>query len=299
MLRVWVQSCKRVAGDSMILCTEFYKGHRYGSSPVGVALLNEQAASHNLAAQSILFMYKELNLLRYKGLSQYVSDRSQFYRKISSEKRNGVIDESIEKREPRKAKVAFMITKSQKSHLRTELGFTDDAIRKLTPDEALIIIDNKLRYRNDDTFSSKLKELCEHNEKLKLLENEQKLRMKDTCEDTGDEVDDKISRNDDIDMGANRQLALLNNESDASAKKSSATPPLNPDQNLDANEDERYWFEVIQVRSNGKQDAIALYDNETEAQNCAQWKGDREKNKSDKLSFFVRRRNMSDHKKME
>ena len=92
----------------------------------------------------------------------------------------------------KKARVAFMITATQRQQLSTELGYTAGDIRSLKPLEALLILEHQIKPGNDE----EVRRLVNENEEIERQEAERAAReiaasaAKDEKSDTSDIKED-------------------------------------------------------------------------------------------------------------
>ena len=105
-------------------------------------LLSFANDKNNIWAISFFKIEKEINLLQYYGPIQYMKLQQQ-----SSSPSNTTTTTTTttnNKEDMNTAKVAFMITSTQRKELQTMLGYTQNEIKSLNPTEAQIILQHQL-----------------------------------------------------------------------------------------------------------------------------------------------------------
>ena len=150
-------------------------------------LVTHAKRDHNSVALSFLNMDRNIGLIRYHGLLSYSKQYilpALFHsnRNSSSLSRDddGRISapvsptrfETGQTQNNNKAKVAFMITSSQKITLIESLGYDVSQVKEMKPIEALIALEHKILPGNDETIAR----LVAENEEFLKAENEEKQR---------------------------------------------------------------------------------------------------------------------------
>jgi len=160
----------------------------------------DQSRSSNVAAIRLLEWHRELNLMRYHGMPEYLrrcwsnitwrprfSFLSGFSPSSTAEAGAGTssssmpsvnsVDSDSSTGNKNVAKVAFMITSEQRRRLSVDLGYSQEDIRSFKPIEALLLLENgvKMEISGDEIydFRAKLDELLKENERLINEEYEQ------------------------------------------------------------------------------------------------------------------------------
>jgi hypothetical protein len=141
------QSLARIGRDGATLSRALLTGPR-GSGGYVKPVLLEQARQSNLVATSMLQIEREFGLFRYHGWRGYLQDRlmgtmrrrlfpssqDENLNPTTSESSDGGLSPDVG------AKVAFMITSSMKQELKDNLGYDADQIKKMTPQQASIVL---------------------------------------------------------------------------------------------------------------------------------------------------------------
>ncbi len=167
--------------------------HHRPTSVIQTRQILQQNASGALA-MTLLKVDKEIVYMKYEGLSQYLTKRfqdSMMKRKLSNLlpandniHTSGADQNATDGSCPKKARIAFMITKQQKQTLAQKYSYSPETIKSLKPTEALLIIENELyAFAADDDGESKshwelkLEALVKENEALvqKQEDEQQKL----------------------------------------------------------------------------------------------------------------------------
>ena len=103
-------------------------------------VLLETSRQANVASIKILNGEKELNLLRYHGVTKYLQMAWQRRSRVSSSIADG--GGAADTSDGRTARVAFMITSQNRQDLN-KLGYSTEDIRQLTPADALLLLENR------------------------------------------------------------------------------------------------------------------------------------------------------------
>lgn len=211
-------------------------------------LVNEARQSNNRTAALLLQTQREVGLVRYYGVSKYLEQ------KWIDNRTNGNAQaprgEKLASSSRQKAKVSFMITTPMKEHLK-EMGYTADAIKKLTPLQANIILEQKVSPDNMNELLPTLE--AEHQTKMA----EQAKRIKEQEKEEGEKTNlpDSIESSSQTLVGDN-------------ARPNEATHKALPSSFLSTNvldeteKEERIWFQVIDSTS---EEVLGLFSNEKEA----------------------------------
>jgi hypothetical protein len=149
----WLQQSRQVGTDSLTLLAHLMKA----PSMTRTILIN-QARQANTVALSYLRVEREIGLVQYHGFMGYLRQHPRSWRSSSSNRSASFGTTSAtsnstttttsptqqQQHPPTKARVAFMITSSQRSSLQQELGYSEQQIKQLKPLEASLILEHQL-----------------------------------------------------------------------------------------------------------------------------------------------------------
>lgn len=135
-------------------------------------LLQEANEKNNSIAAFLLKVKREYNLVQYDGLSTYMHKninvmkplRGIIYESSSTSTLHNNTpkdlesDDKVQKTKAKKATIAFMITSNQKQQLKDILGYDTIQIKKLTPLQASLIIQNHILPENIDQVQKLVQE---------------------------------------------------------------------------------------------------------------------------------------------
>lgn len=175
MLQLW-RTSRKIGNDSVVLLSKLVQSPHSSRD-----ILLREARESNEVATSYLRIEKEINLVRYYGIAGYLRERNLFqfhtYTWLQSQlpqswRRGRLGPSSLSTFEPQQsrmmttagsssstmARVAFMITASQRSALVTKLGYNTEQIKQLTPLEATLILEHNIQPMEAE---SRLKTLVE------------------------------------------------------------------------------------------------------------------------------------------
>jgi hypothetical protein len=154
------------------------RNNNYNSSRSLISLWKDELVTiakrdQNSIALSLLSIDQTVGLLRYHGILPYVSKLLLQHRWFSLPSNSSTTqNESIQpssttnslqqKTPPPKAKIAFMITSSQKLALIEKLGYDIGQIKKMKPLEALLALEHNVTPGNEEVIAK----LVEENEAL-------------------------------------------------------------------------------------------------------------------------------------
>ena len=152
-------------------------------SPSAISPSNNDA---NVVAIKLLQLHRELNLMRYHGIQNYMRqwwltrkssgliNNSNGNTPISTNNNNNIVDDygqtKLNSRTENKksvARVAFMITADMRNKLSSNLGYTAQDIRSLTPQEAMLLLEHGVMKDGvvdgkDISFRARLNELMKN-----------------------------------------------------------------------------------------------------------------------------------------
>jgi hypothetical protein len=233
------------------------------SSSYKDVLLEEAQSNQNALAQSLLSVEREYSKMKYYGPLQYVKQegnyilpaRAQQWMFGSSDDGSGKLQQQTDTASNKTtvAKVAFMITTGQRQELTEKLQYQEADIKKMTPLEATLILQNDVI---PDQRDERLPALIEAHKAA--LQEERARQQKKTVEDELKET---------FEAGYDESLQSSTSEHDQ--QSSDSNPFLFRDETLTS----KIWFEVIEERK-GQQIPLALYDSEKEAFSVVKLKQD-------------------------
>ena len=268
---------------------------------------------NNTWAISYLKVEKEINLFHYHGPIQYIqllSNNNNNKQLLSNEKTGNNSHQSLST-----AKVAFMITSTQRKELQTLLGYTKDAIKSLNPTEAQIILQHHLPPTTEGQI--KLQEL------IMLQSSEEKKKTNNNDNDTtiGSIQDNKtnndkhhhdigLSNENQIDLSVTSQMTsemssslviVPKTSNDDSPIVDATLSPSNNNNNhhttkLSHDDDDNSWYEVIQHtkfrnketnKEMVREEAFALFRTKSEAQDCIDIK---QKHATNDMDYTIRKK---------
>lgn len=237
---VWNRT-QRFGSDSLLLVSKLAR------SPSRDVLIS-QAQKANTLATSLLRVEREANLIRYHGFLGYFRNVNTVTRKLgfssSSKSLKGAETQTTPAPSKNVARVAFMITTSQRLELSERLGFTPDQIKALKPLEATLILDHSLLPVDVET---KLPSLVQ-DYRSSLVEQKKSL----------EEATASLATKEQRFTGAGLQDPKADDAS-ANSKITTASLPL-----LQSSESTRLWHEVVEIKS-GTTQTIGLFQCESEA----------------------------------
>jgi hypothetical protein len=156
--------------DSITLLTHLMKAATTKASPPSMmtarTIVLDQAKQANIVALSYIRMEREIGLLQYYGILGYFKKQHPYLSRFwsSSSSNSASLESPTTTTNPStntlqqqqkssssssittttKARVAFMITSSQRKSLQQDLGYTELQIKQLTPTEASLILEHQL-----------------------------------------------------------------------------------------------------------------------------------------------------------
>ena len=243
-------------------------------------VLVTHARLSNGVATSFLKLDKEVGLMRYCGFRGYLREKQigvslpHFAKRLiyGSTSTIGTGGDPGDPSDPKKkdkknvAKVAFMITSTQRIELSERLGYRAKDIKKLKPVEASLILQHNVSPTEvDDKLAGLVQDyndtLAREHQEAKLEAEKlasQNLAMAQTpfhqeSSDKEDTLFGNIQRE-----ATNEGKEISSDENQSSSALTGAT---------------RLWFEVVETRvSDGSAIPVALYKNEEEAKMCLELK---------------------------
>lgn len=206
-------------------------------------VLLQQADLDNKAARTLLKADKEINFVRYYGLSRYLQEK-QVLPPLPSflPKTTSATTETAETKprlwdsDKRAAQVPFMITKSMRDDLKG-LQYSEDSVRKMTPAKANVVLKHKLP---PERYEVEIESLVE--QENKTIEAE----------------------------AAQSEAAIMSPADSSPESQDQGAIPLHDALTVNAQTEKngRIWFEVIE-QCQGKDPAVVgLFAQENEALSC-------------------------------
>ena len=246
-------------------------------------VLVANARLRNSVATSFLKIDKEIGLVQYWGFVGYLREkqigaswhptakRLLYGSSASNGGKNGGDndpDEPKTKDKKQVARVAFMITSTQRAELSERLGYDADHIKQLNPVEASLILRHNV---SPEDVNDRLAGLVQdYNEQQAQLHQEAKWEAERVARQRLETVEQEVEGN---------QVFL---EEEFSATESAATAKL--------------WYEVVETRvADGSAIPVALYKDEDEAKLCLELKEGfadrraREKNEKLSTTYTIRK----------
>lgn len=269
LMQVWNKT-HLLGIDSFLLARDLVrKGNKYTAREI----LLSHAQNNNGVASSFLVIDKEVNLLKYFGFMGYLREKQigalwhpvakrLFYgsTSYSSTSTGGGAPQDPDNHKRNKkqvARVAFMITSTQRAELNERLGYSPEAIKQLKPVEASLILQHDLA---PDDKDGKLAELVqEYNDDLARQHQEAKLQA------------EKLAASQRVasagaTKGDHEETVVL----DGTAAYTDSDKTTS---NVASVGKAKEWFEVIETRvSDDSSIAVALYQDEDEAKLCLELK---------------------------
>ena len=225
---------KRSIKDSIILLN-IYAKNRFSlqaklKPSLNSILLQEANEKNNIVAIFVLKTKKEYNLIKYKGVSNYLQDndvnfnvtgylRSIIYKSNNNsigvdnnnnntiKKSNKITTSSASNNNNNNtAKVAFMITSLQKQELK-DAGYDTRQIKKLKPLEASLILQHQILPQNHTKDVERLVSIYhkEQEEEIKKMNQQQNILQQETDDEDGNcwyEVVQSIEENNNKDTNS-------------------------------------------------------------------------------------------------
>lgn len=292
--QVWKKT--RVLGlDTFYLASALV--FRKDTSQTARDILVAQARSNNNVASSFLMVDKEVGLFRYYGSSDYLREK-QLLPFFSATKRliggsamnsngggNEDPDKDSEKKDkPQVARVAFMITSTQRTELSKRLKYSGEEIKQLKPLEASLILSNDL---SPTDAEDKLPGLVQdYNDELTRQHQEAKLQAEKLASQREVEVETPVEQQ----SQEKEETLLLSDVPDQDTFQEASAS------DVDQSAGSKLWYEVVETRvSDNSSIAVALYQNEDEAKLCLELKESfedrraREKDKEPATTYAIRK----------
>lgn len=221
-------------------------------------------ARNNAVASSFLLVDKEVGLFQYYGFMGYLREkqigaswhptaRRMMYGSCIDGSGGDPKKDSDENGKEKKqvARVAFMITSTQRAELSERLGFSADAIKELTPLQASLILTHDV---SPDEVDKKLDGLVqEYNDELARQHQLAKLEAEKVAASQSVEAETEQTRSSDQTIDETHDTLLLDGETNR-------ITPIG---------ESKHWYEVVETRvSDGSAIPVALYQSEEEAKLC-------------------------------
>ena len=270
----WTKTISSVGKDGYRLARALAKSARAKgitaqSSNVVRPILLDHARQSNRVATSMLKVDKEVGLVRYWGLWGYVRQR------LSSSSASPAGDNAIsnssnsEKEENgKKVRVAFMITSAMKSELTDQLGYDSEQVKKMTPVQASLLLNNKVPSEEMESqlpiLEKKNAEEEEKEQQRRRKEEEKELQRKQEEEQL--RMQQNVMPNTETSNGGGTVYELHRDSISTTTEDGFASANI-----LDSNNENAWgrgssWYEVVETQPNGESSRVGLYLVEEEAQ---------------------------------
>ena len=270
----WTKTISSVGKDGYRLARALAKSARAKgitaqSSNVVRPILLDHARQSNRVATSMLKVDKEVGLVRYWGLWGYVRQR------LSSSSASPAGDNAIsnssnsEKEEnEKKVRVAFMITSAMKSELTDQLGYDSEQVKKMTPVQASLLLNNKVPSEEMESqlpiLEKKHAEEEEKEQQRRRKEEEKELQRKQEEEQL--RMQQNVMPNTETSNGGGTVYELHRDSISTTTEDGFASANI-----LDSNNENAWgrgssWYEVIETQPNGESSRVGLYLVQEEAQ---------------------------------
>lgn len=171
----WKHKIARFGRDSLSLSKAVYKFRATPSLPLSetikAVLLKESRNHNNSVAISCLKLGKEIGLVRYWGLAEYLKQKQELFWSSSAttaitrnkeqqqqQATTTTTSSSAETTTSNTARVAFMITSSMKQELVDGLGYDANTIKAMTPQRASLVLHHAVPPESYDATISGLEE---------------------------------------------------------------------------------------------------------------------------------------------
>ena len=237
----------------------------------------------NTLAISLLKIDKEIGLVRYWGLAEYLRQNQLSFSLASSSNRVSAKQTSTSEAdalessdvesyhtltEPQAstAKVAFMITSSMKRDLMDGLGYSSEEIKRMTPQQASLVLHHRLA---PDLFEENIAILEKNLQEMKQQEQQypkdEALQAK-TDSETDSETDSQATttaklntpnENSNNDTTPESPLLLSSSSPNTSQEQPISQAPGDDGRDatattpLDESDAENLWYEVVEVQNDG------------------------------------------------
>lgn len=172
-------SVQRGLIDSVKLSQAFYQRQPRPVTLHDARLVLQQSLQQesNVAASSLLKADREINLMKYHGIIDYMKQQKPLLSLFGKQQQNETSSgsdwsvssggqEKQKRTDASTARVAFMITKQQRVELMQECHFTQEEIKCLTPIQANIILQEKMS-ASDPNWKIQLDQILASQEKEK------------------------------------------------------------------------------------------------------------------------------------
>lgn len=207
-----------------------------------------QARAHNQTAIQLLHADKQLSLIRYYGITNYLREHRQGSSKDGAGLTAVAGDET---KKTNVARIAFMVTALQKEQL-AQLGYHELDIKRLKPLEANLLLEHNV---TPDQAEAKLPTLLREYEEMERQEQEKRrlqmaMEQEQQREEEGQQTIHKTASS--SSHSSSSIYAVSSSRSSNEMKASRETT--------------RTWFEVVEVAKDGDRAVIGLYTSLEEAQ---------------------------------
>ena len=246
----------------------------------------------NAVAATWFKMDREVGLVQYWGFIGYLREKQVGQSWNPTVKRllyGTTITESVKKKTT--AKVAFMITSTQRTELSERLGYEADHIKRLKPVEASLILQHNV---SPNEVDDKLVGLVqEYNDALARQHQEAKL---EALRLETERLAEKEKPATPLERESAEEPTMMLDQSFQNVDVDILQSTLpSPDESLSSSNG-TLWYEVVENNvSDGSCTAVALYQNDEEATLCLELKREfaqrhaREKDTSIATTYFIRK----------
>lgn len=250
----WAKQFSRVGRESYQLARAVVQNRSFKS------VLLDHARQSNTVANSLLQVDKQVGLVKYYGLSGYLKQRLQSTSVIPTTSTDITANTiaSSDTSSSSSARVAFMVTARMKQELNGRLGYDADQIRKMTPLQASLILNESIK---PEHMEERLPVAEEEYEAQRQKEAEEQVRMRIQKEEEEERnqpesIPETIdSQHQSFDSDAFSKPDYVNTNGYASVNL------------LDEGTESGWgdvWYEVVELKD-GESNRVGLYMNEDEA----------------------------------
>lgn len=224
-------------------------------------LISQARELNNPVALSALKLDREVGLVRYHGITGYLKEKDFTARRLlygrGTTSAEGEED-SAAASPPKTARVAFMITSTQKAELKERLGYEEAHIKKLTPLEATLILEHDVETHDVATVE---RLVLEHNASLlqQQRQHQEHVEQQQLREQHLNDVEEtKVEESTEtllLDTSHPRMPSEYIYTKESETASSSSTDIV--------------WYEVVETdASDGLSSVVALYSSQEEANVC-------------------------------
>lgn len=282
----YISLAKKVLLDSKTLTQEALQ-HKLTSRIATRQLLQKQVSNDNQVAESLLKLDKELVLLEYHGIGDYMKQKFSKEEQVIQVNKNEASDEK-----GTVGKVAFMITKQQKLVLKQSLNYSDQDIKGMKPVEAMLLLEHKVVKSNmeggdDDSWKETLQTLVHENEMLLEKEaQEAQKRIEENITKSRDQLEKvESATSSDLQLGFEQPISSevsnalsIVSEPSEDVSKNQKNILLSSSQPNDSASESNIWYEVVEISTCNENkettSVVGLYRSKKEANELVEIKTD-------------------------